>query len=257
MKKTTAHIGSLFSEDKGFYIILFLCIAAIGISGYVLFFTPAPQKSEALDTSIYEPSSTTEDLNPMFDDDAAFDTPVNATVSDHATPEEEFADPAESSSEDAAAAASAAPAASESTPVAAPIFVRPVKGTVAMAFSGDQLVYQSVLGDWRTHNGTDYAANAGDRVYAITNGTVEDIYQDALFGECVVLQHPSDLETLYMGLHETVKVHIGDMVSAGDILGTVSSANQTEGAAGVHLHVEALQNGVRIDPESLFSTAQE
>lgn len=30
-----------FFEEKGFYIILFLCVAAIGISGYVLFFSPA------------------------------------------------------------------------------------------------------------------------------------------------------------------------------------------------------------------------
>ncbi len=255
MKKTTAHIGSLFSEDKGFYIILFLCIAAIGISGYVLFFTPAPQKSETLDTSIYEPSTTTEDLTPVLGTDSSFDTPVNATISDHITPEEEHETPAEPTQEDAAA--SAAPAASEAAPVSAPIYVRPIKGTVAMPFSGDELVYQAVLGDWRTHNGTDYTANAGDRVYAITDGTVEDIYEDALFGECVVLQHPNDLETLYMGLHETVKVHVGDTVNAGDVLGTVSSANQTEGAAGVHLHIEALQNGARIDPESLFTTAQE
>lgn len=28
------------AEDKGFYIILVLCIAAIAISGYVLFFAP-------------------------------------------------------------------------------------------------------------------------------------------------------------------------------------------------------------------------
>ena len=32
---------SRFFEEKGFYIILFLCVAAIGIAGYVLFFDPA------------------------------------------------------------------------------------------------------------------------------------------------------------------------------------------------------------------------
>ena len=32
---------SRFFEEKGFYIILFLCVAAIGIAGYVLFIAPA------------------------------------------------------------------------------------------------------------------------------------------------------------------------------------------------------------------------
>lgn len=39
MKKPwTEHIGD-FIAGKGFYIVLFLCVAAIGISGYYLFST--------------------------------------------------------------------------------------------------------------------------------------------------------------------------------------------------------------------------
>ena len=30
------------------------------------------------------------------------------------------------------------------------------------AFSGNELVYSATLGDWRTHNGADYAAPAGE-----------------------------------------------------------------------------------------------
>ena len=39
-------------------------------------------------------------------------------------------------------------------------------GKVSQAFSGNTLVYNPTLGDWRTHNGTDYTAEqvtAGDR----------------------------------------------------------------------------------------------
>ena len=36
-QKPTQHKLGDFMEGKGFYIVLFLCIAAIGISGYYLF----------------------------------------------------------------------------------------------------------------------------------------------------------------------------------------------------------------------------
>ena len=42
-----------FAENKGFYIILALCILAIGVSGYVLFFTGAEPAKEP-DTSLFD-----------------------------------------------------------------------------------------------------------------------------------------------------------------------------------------------------------
>lgn len=38
------------------------------------------------------------------------------------------------------------------------------------AFSGNELVYSATLGDWRTHNGADYAAPAGESVTAAKAG---------------------------------------------------------------------------------------
>lgn len=241
MKKTVEHAGSMLSEDKGFYIILFLCILAIGISGYVLFFTPSKAASETLDPAIYVPSvAATEDIAPVLEE----------------TPKEEEEAPAEESSMTETTQATAAVEA-ETVPsaVQTPIYVRPIAGKLSMAFSGDELVYQETLGDWRTHTGADYAAQAGDRVYAMADGTVKDVWLDALYGYCVALEHSNSLQTYYKGLHDTVKVKVGDSVKAGDILGTVGLDNQTEGAAGVHLHVEAMRDGERINPESLLTDA--
>ena len=36
-----------FLEGKGFYIVLFLCVAAIGISGYYLFSSLTPDEPDA------------------------------------------------------------------------------------------------------------------------------------------------------------------------------------------------------------------
>lgn len=47
-------------------------------------------------------------------------------------------------------------------------FVKPTDTDVIKAFSGDTLVMSKTMGDWRTHNGTDYAGNIGDPVRAVT-----------------------------------------------------------------------------------------
>ena len=52
-------------------------------------------------------------------------------------------------------------------------------GKVSQAFSGNTLVYNPTLGDWRTHNGTDYTA---EQVTAVAAGTVTAIADDALWG---------------------------------------------------------------------------
>ena len=49
---------------------------------------------------------------------------------------------------------------------AAPASTQPVSGRVLNSYSGDELVYSKTLGDWRTHNGVDYAASRGAEVTA-------------------------------------------------------------------------------------------
>ena len=61
-----------FFEGKGFYIILFLCVAAIGISGYVLYFagfgeTPDTQPQDYL---LEEPEWTPQPIEDMTQDAA-------------------------------------------------------------------------------------------------------------------------------------------------------------------------------------------
>lgn len=66
------------------------------------------------------------------------------------------------------------------------------------AFSGDELVYSATLGDWRTHNGADYAAPAGESVYPAKAGKVDSVTEDALWGYVVEItdQERCDLAVL-------------------------------------------------------------
>ena len=72
-------------------------------------------------------------------------------------------------------------------------------GKVSQAFSGNTLVYNPTLGDWRTHNGTDYTA---EQVTAVAAGTVTAIADDALWGRVVEVTDAQDRVWRYCGLEE-------------------------------------------------------
>lgn len=55
-------------------------------------------------------------------------------------------------------------------------------GAVLTPFSGDTLLFQPTMGDWRVHAGTDFSAEAGETVLALTDGTVQQIAEDGLYG---------------------------------------------------------------------------
>ena len=258
MRKMTRSSATL-SEDRGFYVILFLCLATVAIAGYVLFFTPAGSKTEPLDTAVYGPTVTSDDLQPVLgqpDDTpvATDDTAAAAASAETPVP----AAPASTTDDTQAATAAASDAADDGAQEtlaqpSAPAFVRPVAGDLSQPFSGDELVYQQTFGDWRTHAGADYSTELGARVYAITDGKVSAVSNDALYGTCVTLDHANGLQTIYKGLSAKVKVKEGARVKAGDVLGTVDDTNVAEASEGPHLHVEAIQNGTHIDPETLLS----
>ena len=80
-----------------------------------------------------------------------------------------------------------APAASS----AAPASTQPFSGRVLNAYSGDELVYSKTLGDWRTHNGIDYAAAKGEKVSAPAAGKVTLAGADGSWGPTVAIEDAS------------------------------------------------------------------
>ena len=100
------------------------------------------------------------------------------------------------------------------------------------------------------HTGADYAASAGDRVYAVADGTVTEVTEDALWGTCITLQLSDGRTAVYRGLAEDPKVKKGSSVKAGDVLGTLASVVPAETDQGAHVHLEILDaDGLPTDPE--------
>ena len=137
----------------------------------------------------------------------------------------------------------------ESSPAsssAAPASTQPVSGRVLNSYSGDELVYSKTLGDWRTHNGVDYAAEKGAEVAAPAAGKVVETGTDDKWGPVVAIEDESGRVWRVCGTADA-KVKKGDTVSAGQTIGKVGSVS-CECAEESHIHLEVVQDGRYLDP---------
>jgi len=218
-------------KEKGYYIVLFLCVLAVGISGYLFIKTTQTQRRAA---AVGETLSVP--LTPETTKETRKQPAAQAAVS---------AAPAES-----AAAAVPETAAASAEPAAVAV-VAPLAGDTVGAYSMDKLSYNATMRDWRTHNGVDIAAEAGAKVAAACAGTVASVYDDDALGRVVTISHDGGYVTTYASLDEDTLVSPGDKVAAGDVIGTVGTTAKLELSEGPHLHFSVTRSGEPVDPSTL------
>ena len=123
----------------------------------------------------------------------------------------------------------------------------PVNGEIVNAYSDGELV-KSSGGVWRTHDGIDIAADEGSSVKAMTSGTVTQVYDDPLWGTCVVVDHGNTMSGYYFGLSAAPAVAEGQAVNAGDVIGSVGNTADIESDLGSHIHFALKYQNQWIDP---------
>ena len=143
----------------------------------------------------------------------------------------------------------------EPAPTEAPVqaetgFVLPVAGKIYSAFSGDELVYNRTLDDWRTHNGIDITAPHNDPVKAGASGTVAAVYEDGMLGTVIEINH-GDYTARYCGLNAKTFVKEGDSVKQGTTIGSVGEITM-EVAEESHIHLEIIKEGKNINPDKIL-----
>ncbi len=129
---------------------------------------------------------------------------------------------------------------------------RPVSGEVIMDYAMDCLCYNPTTRDWRTHNGMDFAAEAGTSVLAAADGTVYTVYSDETMGTTVVIRHEDGYVSTYASLSEDVLVSVGQEVTLGQPIGYVGVSALVELTLGEHVHFSVSCGGNPVDPEDFF-----
>ncbi len=130
---------------------------------------------------------------------------------------------------------------------------KPVDGKVIMDYAMDCLCYNPTTRDWRTHNGMDFAADAGASVLAAADGTVYTVYADETMGTTVVIRHDGGYVSTYSSLAEDVLVSVGQDVKLGQAIGYVGTSALIESSLGDHVHFSVSCGGNPVDPEDFFA----
>ncbi|MEE0267395.1 MAG: M23 family metallopeptidase [Bacteroidales bacterium] len=100
----------------------------------------------------------------------------------------------------------------------------------------------------RPHSGIDIALNVGDPIHAAFDGVVRLAKYNGGYGNCIVIRHYNNLETLYGHLSK-INVKVGQEVKAGDVIGL---GGNTGRSTGPHLHFECRLMYACFDPEWIF-----
>lgn len=227
-----------FVLGKGFYIVLFLCVAALGISGYYLVRSVSGSGETADQTVTGNPTVVLPDSSAQTGPKA--EEPVEQTPAKQSTVQEEKDDPE----------AQPQPQAQDQTRDV--VYTWPVKGQLLRDFAVETLSYDQTMGDWRTHAGVDIAAEVGRKVLAAGEGTVSQVYDDPMMGVTVVIEHPDGVTSTYCNLAADPLVAVGDAVDTGTEIGAVGDTAMAESAMDPHLHLEMTKEGASLDPVTLL-----
>lgn len=112
-----------------------------------------------------------------------------------------------------------------------------------------EFMQNKTLGYYHLHTGIDFAATAGDIVYAADDGVVEETFSsDVISGGIIRIRHADNVYTVYEYVDVAANLKAGDTVTRGQAIGTVAAATGAEYKEGAHLHFEVLKDGSTVNP---------
>ena len=225
-----------FLMGKGFYIVLFLCAAVIGLSAWMM--TAGNETMEDL-------AGIDANLNDYRVETVLITPDVQAPkVEAMAIPEPTM----EPVVEEAEEPAQAVWAEEEEVLPDMSVTVWPVEGELERLYDVDHLHYDVTMRDWRTHDGLDIQAPLGQTVCAAMPGVVRFVQDDGFYGTFVTVDHGDGTCAVYANLASMPAVSVGDWVQAGDVIGAVGTTALCEIGQGTHLHFAVYLDGESVDP---------
>ena len=222
-------------SNRGYYIALIGCAAAIWITGYVFYRNqnqPEAVSNVETYTDILAGTLGTEDVAVIATEPAPSKT-TQPSIPQGTTP--------------------TTPAVTEARRMKT---MSPVAGEEIFGYSMEALSYNQTTRDWRVHNGVDLAAEAGSEVCAAADGEVYTVYEDDAMGSTVVIRHDDGFTTRYSSLAENLTVKPGDKVTMGQTIGYAADSAIVESTLGSHVHFSVTCYDETIDPAAFLSMGQ-
>lgn len=115
--------------------------------------------------------------------------------------------------------------------------------------SGFSMRVHPISGQWKRHQGVDFAAPTGTPIRAAADGTIDFLGVQGGYGNFVVIKHWNNITTAYAHMSRFAPgMRKGSKVSQGQVIGYVGT---TGWSTGPHLHYEFRVNNVPRDPMSI------
>lgn len=133
------------------------------------------------------------------------------------------------------------------------VYQYPLGETVVQGYS-QELTKNETMGDYRSHTAVDFKGGAGESVVAVNNGVVLDVYNDAMLGMVVEIDHGGKLVAKYCGL-DSVSVSKGGSVKSGQEIGKLGAV-PFEASLESHLHFETKLDGEYVDPLTVMGKTE-
>ena len=102
-----------------------------------------------------------------------------------------------------------------------------------------------VLGGQRFHHGVDLATPCPNKIYASRGGVVTVAEYRSDYGYYVMIDHLDGYQTLYAHMCKMPDVKVGQVVSAGEVIGCIGTTGYS---TGNHLHFSIYYNWESVNP---------
>ncbi len=238
-----------FLSGNGFYAVMAVCLIGAGATAW----TSINRTMESIEENN---SAIAENARSQAEEQWDFPAQQAENPQSHVQVEEEEDEPSPSPSPSAPTEEST-PSESYSPPekqtdaktvVSEEVsYIMPYEGDIFALFSGDKLVKDVTLNEWRTHNGIDIKAPEGSEILAVADGTITDIYIDKLWGGVVKITHGDGNTSVYCGVVADGSLATGDAVTQGSVIG-VTDKVPCEISLDPHLHFSMEKDRVYLDP---------
>ena len=131
----------------------------------------------------------------------------------------------------------------------------PIQGEVVIPYSPDHAVFHFTLDQFSTSDAVILSSSVGEQVKAAAKGVVTAIEEDDRIGTTVTIAVGNNTSLVY-GQLEVDGLQEGDMIEAGECIGTVAEPTRYYVVEGPNLYFQVLEGEESLDPTLLFTDSE-
>ncbi len=131
----------------------------------------------------------------------------------------------------------------------------PVQGEVVIPYSPEHAVFHFTLDQFSTSDAVVLSSSVGTQVKAAAKGVVTAIEEDDRTGTTVTIAVGNNTSLVY-GQLEVDELQEGDVIEAGECIGTVANPTKYYVVEGPNLYFQVLEGEESLDPTLLFTDSE-